>query len=146
MRKRRQSAPLADPVRMRIRAAEQLLAAAEDLIPRHARIAVYLAGLSAECSLKAHILCQVQRSQRNEIDASAEFRGREGHSYEELRRFSRSLSGGRDVPVEWARNLRYISGVWSVHMRYEPKLQSEKEATAVWNAASQLLTAIKRTV
>lgn len=146
MGKRQRSTSLTDPVRMRIRASEQLLAAAEDLIPRHARIAVYLAGLSAECSLKAHVLCQVQKSRRNEIDASPEFRGREGHSYEELRRFLRSLTGGRDVPVEWARHLRYISGVWSVHMRYDPKLLAEKEALAVWNAASHLLAAIKRTV
>jgi hypothetical protein len=146
MGKRGSSSALADPVRMRIRAAEQLLGAAYDLIPRYGRIAVYLSGLSAECSLKAHILCQVKNSQRRKVDASAEFRGREGHSYDDLRRLLRRLTGGRDVPVEWARDLRYIGGVWSVDMRYEPKLLPEKEATAVWEAASRLLVAIRRTV
>jgi hypothetical protein len=146
MGKQRRASPLADPVRLRIRAAEQLLAASEVLIPRHGRISVYLAGLAAECILKALILCQIEKSRRREVDASEDFRGQQGHNYEELRRVFRRLTRGRDLPVEWARDFRYIGGVWSVHMRYEPKLLPEKEATAVWEAASRLLTALRRTV
>jgi hypothetical protein len=146
MGKQRRASPLADSVRMRIRAAEQLLSASQVLIPRHGWIAVYLAGLSAECSLKALVLCQVEKSRRRDLDESDDFRGQLGHNYEELRRVFRRLTRGRDLPVEWARDLRYIGGVWSVHMRYEPKVFPENEASAVWDAASRLLAAIQRTI
>lgn len=116
------------------------------LLTRHGRIGVYLAGLAVECALKALVLSEVPSSQRNQVDNSQDFRGRGGHSYEDLRRMYRRQTGGRDIPVEWSRDLRYIAGLWSVEMRYQPKLLRERDATAAWNAASNLVTGIRRKI
>jgi HEPN domain-containing protein len=136
--------PSPDPtISTRLRAAEDLRQASEILLTDHGRIAIYLAGLAVECALKALVLGEVPVSRRRAMDESEEFRGRKGHSYDDLRRVLRRESGGRDIPIDWTRDLRLINAIWEVDMRYAPKRIPEGEATPVWEAASRMVQRIK---
>jgi len=136
--------PSSDPtIRIRLIASEDLRQSSEVLLKDHGRIAIYLAGLAVECALKALVLSEVPASRRRSVDEGEEFRGRKGHSYDDLRRILRRQSGGRDIPVDWTRDLRLIDAVWEVDMRYSPKRVPEGEATPVWEAASRLIQRIK---
>lgn len=137
-------APSSDPIiRTRLRASEELLESSEVLLERHGRIAIYLAGLAVECALKALVLSEVAAGRRKQLDEGEEFRGRQGHSYDDLRRIPRRESRGRDIPPEWARDLRLIDAVWEVDMRYEPKLVRKSEAIPICAAASRLVQRIR---
>jgi hypothetical protein len=136
--------PSSDPIiRTRLRAAQELLESSEILLERHGRIAIYLAGLAVECALKALVLSEVAIGRRKLMDEGEEFRGRKGHSYDDLRRILRRESRGRDIPPQWARDLRLIDAVWEVDMRYEPKLIRKGEAIPVCQAASRLVQWIR---
>lgn len=129
-----------------MRAAEELLDSAKILLPRHGRIAVYLAGLAVECALKALVLGQVTASRRRELDEGPEFRGEAGHSYANLRLIHRRETGGRDLPTDWARDLRLLEEIWQVDMRYDPRLLRASDAAPLWDTAARLVSGVRRQI
>lgn len=96
--------------------------------------AVYLAGYSVECMLKALILESVP--ERQESLTLAKFRGQQAHEYEWLLRLYRSISN-TNIPIalvpHWAR-----MNTWSTSMRYQPGVLDEGDAEQFMASVEQI--------
>jgi HEPN domain-containing protein len=78
--------------------------------------AIYLAGYTVECTLKALLLSCVPKRQSQVVLDS--FRGKEGHSIEALRaRYARASK--TPIPPAISKALSYVNH-WTTDLRYEP--------------------------
>jgi HEPN domain-containing protein len=97
--------------------------------------AVYLAGYSVECMLKALILAAVPRGQEEEVFSV--FRGARAHDYEWLLRLYTEKGGARMPPTVVPHFARVNS--WSTDMRYLPGTIALREAHAFVEATTAIL-------
>ena len=98
--------------------------------------AVYLAGYSVECMLKALILSTVPPAQ--EAALLAQFRGARAHDYEWLLHLY-SDKGGARMPVSVVPHFARVNS-WSTDMRYTPGTIAAHEAKAFVDAAIAIMT------
>jgi HEPN domain-containing protein len=104
----------------------------------HTTDAVYLAGYSVECILKAILL--EQRSPATRADLLTLFRGNRAHDYEWLR--ARYLEdGGARFPRDLTAAFTLVSA-WSTDMRYLPRTLRAGEAKEFLAAAESILRAL----
>ncbi|MGH9676469.1 MAG: HEPN domain-containing protein [Candidatus Acidiferrum sp.] len=97
--------------------------------------AVYLAGYSVECMLKALLLTAV--SAANRAESLRSFRGNRGHHFQWLRaRYF--ANGGPRFPPEINRCFILVND-WSTDMRYSCKPISPAEADGFLDAAGTIL-------
>lgn len=117
--------PRVSEARRYYRAAKQRFEDSEHLLAAGRTTgAVYLAGYTVECFIKALILASVSPSVRR--DVIVEFRGNRGHDIEWLGDLYRRMVGGT-IPREIARHLARIVS-WSTNLRYETGLLTAREA------------------
>lgn len=122
-------------------AAKERLRDAEALLSAGRRTgAVYLAGYTVECTLKALLLDNLAGRLRK--DLLKRFRGRLAHDLEWLRNSYRRHVNSQ-IDAETVRHLTRV-GAWSTAMRYESKDKGGREADdfvrsarAVWAWADQ---------
>jgi hypothetical protein len=88
--------------------------------------AVYLAGYTVECFLKALVLASVAPGRRQQL--LAEFRGSRAHNIEWLGALYRQHVGAT-IPREVARHLSRVAA-WTTDLRYATGTMSNREATA----------------
>ena len=98
--------------------------------------AVYLAGYSVECMLKALILSAIPQGQAEEILGM--FRGARAHDYEWLMRLYTEKGGARLSPHVIPHFARVNS--WSTDMRYAPGAIAAREAKAFMDSVTELIT------
>jgi hypothetical protein len=98
--------------------------------------AVYLAGYSVECILKALILSAVPRVQEAEILGM--FRGARAHDYEWLMHLY-TEKGGAGMPPHVVTHFVRVNS-WSTDMRYAPGTVVAREAHAFVDAAAAIIT------
>lgn len=79
--------------------------------------AVYLAGYSIECILKALILEALPASRR--VEVMAEFRGAKAHNYDWLRSLYYDETKGPRFPMEVTEAFTFVRD-WSSELRYAP--------------------------
>jgi hypothetical protein len=97
--------------------------------------AVYLAGYSVECILKALIISSVPDHQEENILGM--FRGGQAHAYAWLLRLYREQGGARMPPQVVPHFTRVNS--WSTDMRYAPGTIAMSEAQAFLDSATVIL-------
>lgn len=95
--------------------------------------AVYL-GYSVECMLKALILASVSRSQ--ELEALAQFRGQQAHSFDWLLRLYRNMTS-TNVPEEVLTYLIRVN-TWSTNIRYQPGVIDKDDAKQFIDSVEQI--------
>lgn len=98
--------------------------------------AIYLAGYSVECMLKALILSAVAKKQRAEVLQS--FRGAKAHDYDWLQ-LKYLVSGGPQFPKSTVKALSLVSD-WAVEIRYKAAKARIDEAKAFLDATEQIMT------
>jgi HEPN domain-containing protein len=86
--------------------------------------AVYLAGYTVECMLKALVLANVSAGLRNEL--LAEFRGSRAHNLEWLGGLYRRHTGAA-VPINVSRHLSRVAA-WSTDLRYAAGVVAGRDA------------------
>jgi len=97
--------------------------------------AVYLAGYSVECILKALILANVPRAEEKEILAM--FRGARARDYVWLLRLY-AERGGPDLPSELVLHFARVN-TWSTDMRYSPGTIALRDVKAFLDSALKIL-------
>jgi HEPN domain-containing protein len=98
--------------------------------------AVYLAGYSVECMLKALILSAVPQAQEAELLEG--FRGARAHDYEWLLHLYTEKGGAR-MPASVVPHFARVNS-WSTDMRYTPGTLAAHEAKAFLEAAIEIMT------
>lgn len=96
--------------------------------------AVYLAGYSVECMLKALVLESVPRSQ--ELQILAQFRGQQAHSFDWLLRLYRNMTS-TNVPEEVLAYLIRVN-TWSTNIRYQPGAIDKDDAKQFVDSVEQI--------
>jgi HEPN domain-containing protein len=118
------------------RAAFQRIEEAEILLrAQKSTAAVYLAGYSVECILKALILEALPAGKRTE--RAKRFRGAAWHSLDRLKAEYVDLAG-RNVPRVIAPDLSRVS-VWTTDLRYSTEVLKQKEAVRFLASANTIL-------
>lgn len=108
------------------RAAKQRFAEAEVLLKAGMEIgAVYLAGYTVECFLKALLLDATPSGLRRRLLGN--FRGRRAHDIGWLRNLYRRSIGGT-IPRDVALHLTRVA-TWDTDLRYETVLREQGDAT-----------------
>ena len=102
----------------------------------HRTGAIYLAGYSVECMLKAMILQSVPRSRQRQVLES--FRGNRGHDFEWLRAYY-LREGGAHFPTTVTRSFALVND-WSTEMRYLPRVIRPSEADAFLRATDSIIS------
>lgn len=98
--------------------------------------AIYLAGYTVECILKALILAATPASQHTRVEA--EFRGQRGHDYAWLRhRYNQTQAPS--WPPAIRRSLMFV-GTWAPALRYVPGLGNRRDAERFLAEAQHILT------
>lgn len=121
--------------RLFYRSAKQRFEDARFLMPERTTGAVYLAGYSVECMLKALILALVPAKRK--VETVAEFRGARAHDYDWLRaRYFEN--GGPPFPAEIAKAFALVN-TWDTELRYRPGMLSPREADAFLLAVEAIL-------
>ncbi len=129
--------PSSEPARRFYRAAKQRFDDALLLLEMgRTTAAVYLAGYSVECMLKALILSAVPQAQAEEVLGM--FRGARAHDYEWLLRLY-AEKGGAGLPPSVVPHFARVNS-WSTDMRYVPGTIALREAHAFVDAATTILT------
>lgn len=129
--------PASRNARLFYRVAKQRFEDAEFLLDvDRTTAAVYLAGYSVECILKALILATVPRAQESEI--LAVFRGAQAHHYDWLLRLY-AERGGPGLPPELVPHFARVN-TWSTDMRYSPGTITLRDAKAFLDSAVEILT------
>jgi hypothetical protein len=98
--------------------------------------AIYLAGYSVECMLKALILSAVPQAQEAELLGM--FRGARAHDYEWLLHLYVEKGGARMPPSVVPHFARV--NTWSTDMRYVPGTIAAHEVQAFLDAAIEIMT------
>lgn len=128
--------PSSRNARLFYRAAKERLEDAQLLFSlNRTTAAVYLAGYSVECMIKALILSAVPRSQQNTILAM--FRGRLAHDYDWLIRLYRQ-HGGIGLPRHLTSDFDDIAS-WSTDMRYSPARIDANEAKNFLGSVTKII-------
>jgi hypothetical protein len=96
--------------------------------------AVYLAGYSVECMLKALILSGLTKARQEAMLKS--FRGSKAHDFDWLRE-QYLLSGGARFPSNVARSFTLVND-WSTDLRYIPKNLRTKDIDEFLKAAGEI--------
>lgn len=129
--------PASPNARLFYRTAKQRFEDAEFLLDvDRTTAAVYLAGYSVECILKALILAIVPRAQ--EVDILSMFRGARAHNYDWLLRLY-AEKGGPHLPPDLVPHFARVN-TWSTDMRYSPGTISLRDATAFLDSSVKILT------
>ena len=97
--------------------------------------AVYMAGYSVECILKALILELCPARQRAGVAAS--FRGSKAHDFTWLRA-EYARRGGPQLPRRIAKQFILVHA-WSTNLRYNPRMLGERDALEFMDAAVEIL-------
>lgn len=119
------------------RAAKQRLDGAQLLLEmERTTAAIYLAGYSVECMLKALILSAVPQAQEEEL--LERFRGARAHDYEWLLQLYAEKGGAR-MPSSIVPHFARVNS-WSTDMRYAPGTIAMHEAKAFLDAAVEIIT------
>ncbi len=128
--------PSAAEARPFYQAARQRLADARYLLDGNRRTgAVYLAGYSVECMLKALILSSVPGFDREEILAS--FKGSRAHDFNWLK--GKYLEyAGMEVPREINRSLTLTKG-WTTDLRYMASAFDDEDTGIFFTAVEDIL-------
>ena len=96
--------------------------------------AIYIAGYTVECILKALILSNEPPDKH--VTVLREFRGSAAHNYEHLK--DRYLGcGGAKFPTNVVRAFTYVRS-WNVQLRYDPKRPTPGEAREFLRSAEVL--------
>ena len=123
------------------RAAQRRLAAAEILLNQEGRSfnldAVYLAGYTAECSLKALIVEATPREARTAMAADIS-QGARAHDFEYLMYIYRARCSGT-VPRDVRECLTRVRSIWNADIRYDSRQIESADAEAVIEAARAVL-------
>lgn len=98
--------------------------------------AVYLAGYSVECILKALILSVTPSGRRSQVEAS--FRTATAHNYEWPRRVY-LRNGGVSFPLPITRQFLRVN-TWSSVLRYRAGTVRRREAVEFLEAAEAIMT------
>ena len=129
--------PSSAPARRFYRAAKQRFDDALLLLEmERTTAAIYLAGYSVECMLKALILSAVPQAQEAELLGM--FRGARAHDYEWLLHLYVEKGGARMPPSVVPHFARVNS--WSTDMRYASGTIAAHEAKAFLDAAIEIMT------
>lgn len=96
--------------------------------------AVYLAGYSVECMLKALILESVPRGQETVI--LTQFRGQQAHNPDWLLRLCRK-SVSINIPIPIATQLISVNS-WSTNLRYQPGPLDKDDAKQFIDSVEQI--------
>ncbi len=129
--------PASPNARLFYRAAFQRIEDAKFLLyVERTTAAVYLAGYSVECILKAMILAIVRRANEDEILTL--FRGGRAHDYEWLQRLYAERGGPR-LPREVVPPFARVN-TWSTDMRYSPGTIALRDAKAFLDSSVVILT------
>lgn len=129
--------PKSKEARLFYRAAEQRWEDADFLFSEDVRrttASVYLAGYCVECLLKALILSQAAKGEREEVLAL--FRGGKAHDYDWLRDVYYQRGGAR-FPPDVVEAFNTVS-VWGTEMRYQPGTVPEDDAEAFLSAVGTI--------
>jgi hypothetical protein len=128
--------PSSTNARLVYRAAKQRFEDAEFLLSvGRTTAAVYLAGYSVECILKAMILVSVPRG--DEAGILAMFRGARAHDYGWL--FQLYVErGGRRFPAQLVPHFARVNS-WSTDMRYSPGTVKLRDASAFLDSVLEIL-------
>lgn len=97
--------------------------------------AVYLAGYSVECMLKALILSMASRKKR--LQVLSLFRSSKAHDYDWLKRLY-FKNGGAAFPSLISRGFAYVDP-WSTDLRYKPGTIRQPDAEAFLTAVEQII-------
>ena len=126
-----------------IRAARQRFAAANKLLALELNIeAVYLAGYTVECALKALLIERTAPRRRRRLIDEA-FRGRRGHDFEMLRQMLRRLSC--HLPPDVALQMTRVQ-TWSTDLRYQVGFIETEDTQAFLDAAGTVLRWVERSL
>lgn len=129
--------PSSANARLFYRAAKQRFEDAEFLLDvDRTTAAVYLAGYSVECMLKALMLSVVPRAQ--EAETLALFRGARAHEYDWLMRLY-AERGGPGLPPNLVPHFARVN-TWSTDMRYSPGTIAFRDAKAFLDSSVEILT------
>ena len=129
--------PSSVPARRFYRAAKQRFDDALLLLEmERTTAAIYLAGYSVECMLKALILSAVPQAQEAELLGL--FHGARAHDYEWLLRLYVD-KGGAKLPPSVVPHFARVNS-WSTDMRYAPGTIAVREAQAFVDSATAILT------
>jgi HEPN domain-containing protein len=98
--------------------------------------AVYLAGYSVECMLKALILSITPAGERGEEVGS--FRGAKAHDFDwlKMRYFAK---GGPSFPSSVSKNFALVN-TWTTDLRYKAGTLKRRDAEAFLGAAQEIIT------
>jgi hypothetical protein len=130
------ASPRSKDARLFYRCAFQRYEEAEVLLrARYTTGAVYLAGYTVECILKALILSVVPPGQTSAVLES--FRGHRAHDYEWLKLVYRQ-HGGALPPREVNRNFTLVDR-WSTALRYAPGTLKEEDARSFLKAVGAIV-------
>jgi HEPN domain-containing protein len=128
--------PLDPDARLFYRVATQRFLDAELLLDQQRTTgAVYLAGYSVECMLKAVVLAAVPAGER--VHTLASFRGRRAHDYDWLRELYRD-AGGSDFPKNVAKQFTIVN-TWAIDLRYQAGTIQFKDAERFLEAARAIM-------
>ena len=128
--------PVSPTARLFYRVAKQRFEDAEFLLEvKRTTAAVYLAGYSVECMLKAMVLAGVPQTQERTI--AGMFRGARAHDYGWLLQLY-SDQGGPRVPRQLVPHFVRVN-TWSTEMRYSPGTVELREAKAFLDAAIEII-------
>ncbi|MGD9633144.1 MAG: HEPN domain-containing protein [Pirellulales bacterium] len=97
--------------------------------------AVYLAGYSVECALKALLIESTPRNDRTTMVAS--FRGSKAHDFEWLREQYRKVKGP-PIPADVHEQFVLVS-TWSTDFRYRPGIIKPDDAEDFLKAAKAIV-------
>jgi hypothetical protein len=97
--------------------------------------AIYLAGYSVECMMKALILCIVPPNERSEMIAS--FRGARAHDYDWLRA-KYFENGGPSFPSAISKSFSMVN-TWTTDLRYKAGTSKRGEAESFLRAAREIM-------
>jgi len=129
--------PASPNARLFYRAAKQRFEDAEFLLGvERTTAAVYLAGYSVECILKALILAIVPRA--HEADILAMFRGARAHNYDWLL-WLYAARDGAGLPPGLTPHFARVN-TWSTDMRYSPGTIALRDAKAFLDSSVEIIT------
>lgn len=125
------------------RASEQRLEAAEVLLDAGLyRDAIHLAGIAAECAVKAMILSYVPLPRRSDF-VEERFRGARAHRFDYLRHLMNDVQC--PFPNSFRGEWRRLTG-WTVDLRYETKRIPRPEAEAFVKTTRHVIDVVRERI
>ena len=124
-------------IREFLRAGKQRFTAANALFHSGLHLeAIYLAGYTIECSLKAVILQHGPKSKQGEVTEQIT-RGTKAHNYESL--LSLLKKSGVNMPEDLVSHVRRALTLWSPDLRYQTGRKPVQEVMAMFEATRLIL-------